>query len=383
MNKKVLMIASEASGEQLGIPIIRACEAKGLNLEIAGLVGPELQNVGVRSIHDSRPLEVMGFIDPILSFYNIWQCFRAATNYIKIEKPALVILIDHASFNLRIAAYAKKHSVPVLFYVSPQVWAWREKRISKIVKLVDHMMVLFPFEVPLYQRAGLSATNIGHPLLTTTAHAESKDSARKKLSLDEKSLKVVTIMPGSRDGEVLRHTPELAKIAKHLVTMHPNLVFIVPLARKNHKPLFDKLWNIEAPNLGVKLTCNKMVHTAVRAADAVIVASGTASLEVALLERPAAVIYKTNPLSYLISKWLINIPYISLPNIILDRAVYPEFIQNRLNAYSVAKYIANILNGEDSECKRLAADLRELLKGEDPSQGAEIITRLLNQTSRA
>ena len=381
MKKKVLMIAGETSGEQLGIPLIEACKDSGLDLEIEGLVGLDLQKNGVKSIHDCRPLEIIGFIDPILSFYKIWRCFQAATNYMKREKPDLVILIDHASFNLCVAAHAKKLNIPVLFYVSPQVWAWRERRVSKIVKLVDHMMVLFPFEVPIYKNAGLPVTNISHPLLKSTVAAERADEARKKFSINE-DMKVVTLMPGSRNGEILRHTPELAKTAKRLALIHPDIVFIAPLAREEHKVLFEKLWLNAEPELPLPLICNRMVHTAVRAANAVIVASGTASLEVALLERPAVVIYKTNAISYFIIKWLIKIPYISLPNILLNKEVYPEFIQDNLDSDKVAKYVSSILVGDGSLQVGNLKALRELLKGSESSQGASVVHDLLDRKLR-
>lgn len=372
------MVASEASGEQLGAALIEASRAAGLALDFAGVVGPRLQDLGVRSLFDGHVLAVVGLVEVLGSFRRIRALLHDIDDYLRRERPDLVVLIDHPDFNLRVAARAKAYGIPVLYYVSPQVWAWRAGRIHKIAQLVDHMMVLFPFEAPLYEAAGVPVTVVSHPLLAKTAGAEEQGEARRRLGLPVEG-EYVALLPGSRNGEIQRLTPRLARSARLLQARRPGLRFLAPLARPGQRELFDRLWREATPDFPPPLMLEGQAQRAIRAADAVVVASGTATLETALLERPAVVVYAVNPITYAIARRLVKVPFIALPNLLLQRLVYPELIQSALRPEAVAEAVQAILDGGGAAQRQALQSLRQLLQGEGPERVAGVLRQVLGE----
>lgn len=374
MSKRVFLVAGEASGEQLGASLLEASRAAGLDLDFAGVVGPRLRSLGVRKVFDGDVLAVMGFVEVLGKLGRIRALLRDIDRYLAQERPALAVLIDHPAFNLRVAALAKRHGIPVLYYVSPQIWAWRAHRIHKIARLVDHMMVLFPFEAPFYQAVNVPVTVVAHPLLETTARTLERGSA-----LDLKRAgALIAMLPGSRQGEIQRLTPRLAAVARCLRELHGDLDFAVPLARAGQRELFEKLWRRGAPDLPLPHIHVGQTQALLMAADLAVVASGTATLETALLGKPAVVVYAVNPLSYLIAKRLVKIPHVALPNILLERPVYPEFIQENFRPQVVAEAVSAILR-DGGEAQRIALrPLRGLLHGASRDGVAQVLRRLLH-----
>lgn len=372
------MVASEASGEQLGAALIEASRAAGLALDFAGVVGPRLQDLGVRSLFDGHVLAVVGLVEVLGSFRRIRALLHDIDDYLRRERPDLVVLIDHPDFNLRVAARAKAYGIPVLYYVSPQVWAWRAGRIHKIAQLVDHMMVLFPFEAPLYEAAGVPVTVVSHPLLAKTAGAEEQAEARRRLGLPVEG-EYVALLPGSRNGEIQRLAPRLARSARLLQARRSGLRFLAPLARPGQRELFERLWREATPDFPPPLMLEGQAQRAIRAADAVVVASGTATLETALLERPAVVVYAVNPITYAIAKRLVKVPFIALPNLLLQRLVYPELIQSALRPEAVAEAVQAILDGGGAAQRQALQSLRQLLQGEGPERVAGVLRQVLGE----
>lgn len=371
------MVASEASGEQLGASLVAASRAAGLDLDFAGVVGPHLQAMGVRSRFDGEVLAVMGLVEVLGRIGKIRQLLRDIEHHFREQRPVLAVLIDHPDFNLRVAALAKAQGIPVLYYVSPQVWAWRARRVQRIASLVDHMMVLFPFEAPIYEEAGLPATVVSHPLLEKTAQAPGREEARRLLDLTPGTW--IAMLPGSRNSEVQRIGPRLAQSAKLLAKRRRDLRFVVPLARPEQRAGFERLWR-EAGNADLPMMLEGQAALAIRAADVVVVASGTATLETALLGRPAVVVYAMHPLTFAIARRLVKLPHVALPNIILKQKVYPELLQGDFTPARVADAVLQILDGAGQAQERALTALPGLLAGEGGERVIAILRDLLEKS---
>lgn len=371
------MVASEASGEQLGASLVAASRAAGLDLDFSGVVGPQLQAMGVRSRFDGEVLAVMGLVEVLGRIGRIRKLLRDIELYFRERRPALAVLIDHPDFNLRVAALARAQGIPVLYYVSPQVWAWRGKRVQRIASLVDHMMVLFPFEVPIYQEAGLPATVVSHPLLEKTMRVPEREEARRLLKLEPGTW--IALLPGSRNSEIQRIGPRLAQSAKLLAARRPGLRFLVPLARPEQRAGFERLWR-EAGNADMPMVLEGQAALAIRAADTVVVASGTASLETALLGRPAVVVYAMHPLTFAIARRLVKVPHVALPNILLKQKVYPELLQGDFTPARVADLVLGILDGAGQAQEQALARLPGLLAGEGGDRVVGILRDLLEKS---
>lgn len=376
MTKKVFMVAVEASGEALGASLLEASRQAGLALEFSGVVGTRLQQMGVTPLFDGEVLAVVGLVEVLGKFLQIRTLLQHIDQYLQSEHPDLVVLIDHPEFNLRVAAKAKQYGIPVLYYVSPQVWAWRAGRIHKIAKLVDHMMVLFPFEAPLYQQAGVPVTVVEHPLLRKTADAMDQQAARARLGLPLDGA-YVAMLPGSRRSEIQRLVPKFAEIAACLRAHKPDIHLLTPLAQPEHLPLFQQLWQAAGVDTALPTLLQHQAQDVLLAADVAVVASGTATLECALLQRPAVVVYRLHPLSYAIARHLVKLPHIALPNIILQQRVYPEFIQDALQAPAVADALLEILSEGGQQQLAALQPLRSLLHGEGPEAVVKTLRELL------
>jgi lipid-A-disaccharide synthase len=372
---RVLLVATEASAEFIGARLLRALRDRGVTVDARGIVGRKLIELGVQPLADGSALNVVGFLDPFLQLRKLYQYYRALAAEFRRRPSQLVILIDQSGFNLKIAALARKHRVPVLFVVSPQIWAWRAGRLKKILATVDHMIVLYPFEVEIYRAASVPVTMMTHPLVSLTREGPTKPDARRTLGLTEEQL-IFVMMPGSRDSEIKAHAPELARIAKRLSSLYTNAAFLVPLARQEQVESFRRGWMLGTESAPAPIIRVGSAQTMIAAADLAVVTSGTATLQVALTGRPAVVIYRTNLLSYTLARMLVRVRYVALPNLLLNRPVYPEFIQGHLQTEPICQTIRAILADEGREQQAELARLRPLLQGATDEQIAAIAVRL-------
>ena len=333
-----MIISGEASGDHRGAEVATELYHHYPNIELLGICGKEMNQAGVREMANIDQLSIVGFFEPLKHLPRIIKLFNRIKKSISEEKPNLIIFIDNPGFNLRLAKVAKKLNVKVLFYVSPQVWAWRQGRVKHIAKVVDHMAVIFPFEKQFYQDYNVPVTYVGHPLTQKIKLAPSYTQARETLDIHTKQ-KVVGLLPGSRTTEIERLLPVMLESVEKLSSTFPNLLFVLALAstieQASIQPMLDKC---KQP---IIITQNAMI--AISAADAVIASSGTATLEVALLNKPMVVIYKVHAINALIIRRMLKIPYIGLCNIVAGSEVSKELLQDKATPNNITEEVEKIL----------------------------------------
>ena len=338
-SKKILLVAGEVSGDLHGSHLVEAIQSIDPEIQFFGVGGEGLKRVGMKLLYPSQSLSVVGITEVLLKLRPILRALRGLKKSLDRERPDLIILIDFPDFNLRLAKIAHRRGIPILYYVSPQVWAWRPKRIKLIARLVKKMIVLFPFEVPLYEAAGVDVEWVGHPLLDTVRPALSKEKAFQQLGLDPKR-RTIGLLPGSRMHEVERLLPPLLASADVLQREIPDLQFVVPLAPGIPKTILSPwMKNISVPVIVVE----GFTYDAMNLSDLLIVASGTATLEGAILGKPMVIIYKVSLLSYWIARALIRVDHIGLVNLVAEKEIAPELIQRDVNPRRIADEAFRIL----------------------------------------
>jgi lipid-A-disaccharide synthase len=338
-SKKILLVAGEVSGDLHGSRLVEAIQSIDPEIQFFGVGGEGLKRVGMKLLYPSQSLSVVGITEVLLKLRPILRALRGLKKSLDRERPDLIILIDFPDFNLRLAKIAHRRGIPILYYVSPQVWAWRPKRIKLIARLVKKMIVLFPFEVPLYEAAGVDVEWVGHPLLDTVRPTLSKEKAFQQLGLDPKR-RTIGLLPGSRMHEVERLLPPLLASADVLQKEIPDLQFVVPLAPGIPKTILSPwMKNISVPVIVVE----GFTYDAMNLSDLLIAASGTATLEGAILGKPMVIIYKVSLLSYWIARALIRVDHIGLVNLVAEKEIAPELIQRDVNPRRIADEAFRIL----------------------------------------
>lgn len=341
MKKRVLILSGEASGDLHGARLVEAVTSLDPNVHFYGMGGAHLAQAGVEIVVDSTQLAVVGLVEILSHFKPLWAAWKKIRNLIKHNPPDLLVLIDYPGFNLQMARLAKKHNVKVLYYISPQVWAWKKGRVKTIRRCVDKMLVIFPFEEKFYHQHQVNAEFVGHPLVDSIQPSLSKEQACTAFNL-RPNQRVVGLLPGSRKGEIQRLMPVMMQAAAQLKKQHPDLVFLLPLAvsltPEDIAPYLD-------PNLPVQIIQDQF-NNVVQLCDAAIVASGTATLQTALLGTPLVVIYKTTASTYFLAKRVIKIPFISLCNIVAEKLVVKELIQHHANAEAISNEVNQLLLNE-------------------------------------
>ena len=336
--KRIMLVIGEASGDLHGAQVVKALREQDPALEIFGAGGEKLKETGVRILFDAARLAGMGFSEVIGNIGNVWQGYWLLRRVLKQEKPDLLILIDFPEFNLRLAHLAKKLGVPVLYYISPQVWAWRSGRIRKIARRVDRMAVVFPFEVSLYQRAGVPVSFVGHPLLDVVRSTESREQTLRRYGLDP-AIKTIVLLPGSRRREVAYHLPPMVQAAGDLSREMP-LQFILVRAGTVEKRFFEAVQQHGLVKIAV---AEGDAYNVLNASDLVWTASGTATLETALMLRPMIVMYRFAWLTYALARLLVRVKHIALVNIVAGEGVVPELIQSDVTAERIVLESRRIL----------------------------------------
>jgi len=337
--QRILIVTGEASGDLLASHLVKAMRAEDPALSISAMGGEKLREAGAEITVDISRHAVMGITEVIGHLGTLYGIFRKLTLTLKRDRPDLLILVDYPDFNLRLARVAKKHRIPVLYYVSPQIWAWRTSRIRQIAASVSTMVVVFPFELPLYREAGVDAHFVGHPLLDIVKVSRSREENSKRLGLIP-GRTVIGLLPGSRLSEVKRILPPMLDAARRLSREHKDLQFIIPIAAGLHKMELEKLTGAAA--VEVTLVENS-IYDVIDSSYLVIVASGTASLETALLAKPMVIVYRMSPVSYRIARMLVKVPHIGMANIIAGKTVVPELIQEQASGEGIAAEAARLL----------------------------------------
>ncbi|MGA1845202.1 MAG: lipid-A-disaccharide synthase [bacterium] len=343
---KVLIIAGEASGDLHGAGLIH--EMKGLDPGMAffAVGGERMAAEGATILVDCRKLAVMGIVEVLGHANTILECFRIVRDFLKAQRPDAVILIDYPDFNLRVARVAKRMGIKVIYYISPQIWAWRRGRVRFISRWVDRMLVIFPFEVAFYKEAGVNVRFVGHPIMDSLRPRISQESFKVKFGLrgDER---LVALMPGSRHGEVKRILPVMLEGSRGLMEQHPEnwrfaLIVAPTIDRASLEPLIRKYADA-VPIVEIQ----GYTYEALKSAEIAFVASGTATLEAAVIGVPMVVLYRLSWPTYWIGRMLVRVPAIGLVNIVAGETIVPELIQGDATGERLAETALAIMTDHD------------------------------------
>ena len=349
------IVAGEASGDLLGSRLIRALKKHYPDIEFVGIAGPKMISECAKSLYTMYKLSLHGYgFDVLSAIPGLIKMRRQLTKHFIANPPKVFIGIDAPDFNFALEKKLKDKGISTIHYVSPSIWAWRKGRMGKIKRAVNHILTLFPFEQALYEAHDVKATYVGHPLADEIPIAPNVKDARDQLKLPRSSM-MIALLPGSRVGEVKRLAELYVKTAQKICKIHPDALFLVPLISRETRLIFEEAiyadynqgTNESLPNFKILFG---HAHLAMQAADLVVVASGTATLEAALLKRPMVITYRMPWLSWQILKRMNYLPYVGLPNILAGRFVVPELLQNDANPDNLSDNIMRILrdkNGQD------------------------------------
>jgi lipid-A-disaccharide synthase len=344
---KIGIVAGEASGDILGSQLIKALKLDYPDLEFVGVAGPKMESAGATSWFPMEKLAVRGYLEVLKSFREILSIRRSVRDRMLKERPILFIGIDAPDFNLGLERALKRDGVPCVHYVSPSIWAWRGERIHKIKQSIDHMLTIFPFEPPIYEKAGIPATFVGHPTADAIPQASQQESARVQLRLKPTDL-VVALLPGSRQSELDYHAELFVETAMVLLKDFPDAKFLVPLATRETREQFENMrWKLGAQDLPIQILFGH-ANLAMAAANVALVASGTATLEAALLKCPHVIAYRLSPTTYRLMKKKAYLPYVGLPNILAREWLVPELLQDDATPENLARALGNWLRHRDA-----------------------------------
>ncbi len=330
-----MIVAGEASGDLHGARLVRAMRQRDEHLFFCGIGGKSMAAEGVRILFDAHRLSVVGVTEVLTRLPDIVRGISIARYALKTLRPDLLILIDFPDFNLHLAAHARKLGIPVLYYIGPQVWAWRPGRVRILKKRVDHMAVILPFEAKFYHNQGIQATFVGHPLLDSGLSSQAPPALRARQ-------RAVGLLPGSRHTEIIRHLPLMLDAARRLHRRISGIRFMVSRAPTAESGHIEELVRPYASEIDVRIVAGGVENVLQNVRLAVAV-SGTVTLEAALCRTPTIIIYRVSPLSYRLGKALIRVPYIGLANLIAGKSVAPELIQDAATAENIADLAAEKL----------------------------------------
>jgi len=369
MVKKMFIVAGDPSGDLHGANLVNALKEMSSQIEIYGLGGERMEKAGVVLLDKLTDLAIVGFSEAIINIVALRRIYRKAKEFLRNEKPDIIVLIDYPGFNLRLASLAKRLKIPLIYYIGPQIWAWRRGRIKDIAELVNKMLVIFPFEEETYREAGVDVSFVGHPLLDTIQPTKSKEEVYLKYGLDP-DFPIIGLMPGSRKQEIERLLSIMLE-ASRKIAKNRKAQFVLPLASnipmsyiKERITEFekDRLNRTKESPLPI-LVVRDEDYNIRRVMTLALVASGTATLENACLGIPMIIIYKVSFFSYLLARLLIRIPIIGLANIVAGKRVVPEFIQRKARSEEIAKVACHWLSnpGIMKEIKKELEKVRERL----------------------
>jgi len=376
------IVAGEKSGDILGAGLISALREKYPDAEFAGIGGPDMIALGFNSLAEMDRLSVMGFVEPLGRLPELFALKKRLRKFFADRHPLVFIGIDNPDFNLRLEEELKIDNIKTVHYVSPSLWAYREKRIHRVKRAVDLMLTLFPFETAVYEQHSVSVKCVGHPLADTIGFEDKKLSSREQFGLNPDDA-VVALMPGSRSGEIKRLAPVFFTAAVESLADCPQLKFIIPYSSAANKTQIEALLREESSFRGEQFILVEDSHAAISAADLVVLSSGTATLEVLLLRRPMIVGYKLAAITFAIASRLVKIPYVALPNLLAGRQLVPEFIQHELTSQRVREGIVRQLSGtEDHEALMQEFErIHKSLRLDASVQAAEAVVSLIEKDS--
>jgi lipid-A-disaccharide synthase len=368
----VALVAGEASGDILGSGLMRALKERHPDIEFIGVGGPLMEAQGLTSYFPMERLAVMGLVEVLGRLRELLKRRKLLVRTLIERKPDVFIGIDAPDFTLNIELQLRRAGIKTVHYVSPSVWAWRQKRVLKIREGCDLMLTLLPFEARFYEEKGVPVRFVGHPLADTIPLDADRSAARAELGLPDGPL--VALMPGSRGGEVGRLGTLFLDTAERLRAMVPGVRFVVPCANPERRAQLEQM--LAGRDLPLTLLDGRS-HQALAACDAVLIASGTATLEALLYKRPMVVAYKLAPLTYWILKRLVKSPYVSLPNLLAQRLLVPELLQEAATPDALARTLAPLIK-EGIEQTEGFDEIHRTLRRDASNQAAEAVLALLS-----
>lgn len=365
----VLVVAGEASGDQHAADVVRALRRLRPDVKCFGMGGPKLKEAGLELVHGAHEISVMGIVEVLPKVPRIWKVLGDLEAAARARKPAAALLVDVPDFNLRLAARLKKLGVPIISYVAPMAWAWRESRTRVIAQRVDELACILPFEEKWFRDRGVPATYVGNPTVDQVPAPATRETFRRALGLPETG-ELLAVLPGSRRSELQRIGPTLAAVAAQVTTSRPGVKVVVPVA-----PGLDDAF-VRAPfaAAGVEpVLISGRAPEVVGASDVAVVASGTATLEAGLMQRPLVAVYRVNAVSYAIGRMLVKIPFFSLVNLLSEARVIPELLQGDMTVERICAELEPLWQGPARDrCLEGLAALRAKL---GPSGAAERVAQ--------
>ncbi|MDR3390898.1 MAG: lipid-A-disaccharide synthase [Sulfuriferula sp.] len=380
---RIAIVAGEASGDLLGSHLIRAIKARCPNAEFFGIAGPKMVFAGARSLFSMEKLSVNGYVEVLRHLPEILGIRRQLKRAILADPPDLFIGIDAPDFNLGLEIALKARGIPTVHYVSPSIWAWRGGRIKKIARAVSHMLVVFPFEEAIYRNAGIPVTYVGHPLADMLPEHPDRQAVRERLNLSL-TAPIIALLPGSRVGELKQHAQLFVETAQLVQARHPEVRFVAPLISRATREMFTAALHAcdHPPHIQIMIG---HADYAMTAADLVLVASGTATLEAALLKRPMVITYRVPKLTAYLMRKRAYLPWVGLPNILANRDVVPELVQEQATAPQLADALVAMLD-DKTRCEEIEAEftrLHQSLKQNTAEKMAEAVLPYLRNKCAA
>tara|TARA_R110002111_G_scaffold177205_3_gene243258 strand:- start:15 stop:1154 length:1140 start_codon:yes stop_codon:yes gene_type:complete len=361
----IMIVVGEASGDAHAARVLTEIKKQAPDIRVSGIGGDKLRAAGMDITIDFSALAVMGLVEVLKRYRQLKQIFNQTVEQLKTQRPNLLVLVDYPGFNLKLAKEAKNLGIPVVYYISPKVWAWRKGRVKTIKQYVDKMLVLFPFEVPIYEQAGVAVNCVGHPLVDAVKRTLTTAQAKQKLGLVAEH-KVVGLFPGSRRSEVEMLLPLMIQAAERLHKQDPELQIVLPLASGLKETVLTPI--LAETTLPIRVVLSDF-YELTSACDAIVAASGTVTLEIALLNVPHFICYRVSPITYGIMRRLVRIPYVGLCNIVTGRALITEVLQDAVTVQRLEEELSDRLLRQDSET--VAKEIgQKVLSALGPSGGA-------------
>ncbi len=340
MPKHIVLLAGEESGDHHAAHLVKELLAYDPTLQFSGMGGKHMQEAGVDVIADLGRFGVIGITAVITHAFVIKKILTTVKKHLEQVKPDLVILVDCPGFNIPMAKFAKQRlGLRIIYYISPQIWAWKANRIHTLKACVDHMAVIFPFEKEIYQKAGVPVSFVGHPLVDRVKPSKDIEQIKQALNLP-RDKKLIAMLPGSRRNEIEKHLPVLVKTAEKLTALHPDLHFVIPIAQTIKPNLIQDYFKNSPVNISF---IPGQAIDVLACSDCVVVASGTASLECALMQKPMCIIYKGSFLSYLIAVKVIKVKYLGLCNLLQNKMIVPELLQYDCNDVELTRTLNELI----------------------------------------
>ncbi|PIW67335.1 MAG: lipid-A-disaccharide synthase [Candidatus Omnitrophica bacterium CG12_big_fil_rev_8_21_14_0_65_42_8] len=374
---RLMILAGETSGDLQAANLLKSLKSINPSIEAFGMGGKKMSSEGAEILYNITDLAVVGFFEVLKHFGTFKKIFEKLSGLLETRRPDAVILVDYPGFNLRFAKTAKEKNIPVIYYISPQIWAWGENRIHEIKKCVDKIIVIFGFEETIYKEAGVKVSFVGHPFLDIVKPEWKKEETIKTVHLKHDSIKIA-LMPGSRKKEIEKHLPSMLASCEIIKNKIPSAEFVISRIKELDQGLYNKI--VKRSTVKPHFLDNKP-YEVMDIADLVIVSSGSATLEAAIMEKPMVIIYKTSFLTWLLAKNLIKIPDIGLVNIVAGQRIVPELVQFNATPENIAKESLDILT-DHKKIHEIKENLRKVKSklGEigASSRAARAIYKFLN-----